>query len=253
MRPTALALLLALAVGCGALARLPDLTGTWAMIQVYPQIAILPMAGEVPRSSTVAQFVEITQSGSMLTMRDTYCFTDVDDGTPLVETVIPEAFMASLVPGPRTAILVEQTESVRFEASTYVEVRGAVLDDPLSDPLPTDASDLRVFDQDGDGNPGMTVHVTILGLVEGETHVVQRVSYRLSGAVISRDRIEGTIEWTDEQVVLGATNALLKADTIGSLDPDPDAHRFVMVRVDKTWTCETLRDQLDVIIGDTAS
>jgi len=253
MKPTALTLLLALAISCGAIAELPDLTGTWAMIQVYPQIAILPMAGEVPRSSMVAQFVEITQSGSVLTMRDTYCFTDVDDGTPLVETVIPEAFMASLVPGPRTAIFVEQTGSVRFEAATYVEVRGAILDDPLSDPLPMEASDSRVFDQDGDGNPGMTVHVTILGLVEGETYVVQRVSYRLSGTVIDRGRIEGTIEWSDEQVVLGATNALLEADTIGLLDPDPAAHRFVMVRVDESWTCETLRDRLDEIIGDTAS
>jgi hypothetical protein len=241
------------AAGFAAVAEIPDLEGTWAMVQVYPQIAILPIAGEVPRSSTVAQLVEATQSGSRLTMRDSYCFTDVDDGTSIVETVIPDQFMDSLRPEPRTAILIEQTASVRFESSPYVEVRGAVLDDPFSDPLPVDVSDPRVFDQDGDGNPGMTVRVTILGLVEGETYVVQRVSYRLSGVMVGSDRIEGTIEWTDEQVVLGATNELLKADTIGKLDPDPAAHRFVMVRVDETWTCKTLRERMAEILSASGS
>jgi hypothetical protein len=248
MRISAAAAFLILALAVTSEAEIPNLEGTWAMVQVYPQIAVLPFAGEVPRSSTVAQFVEVTQTGPLLTMIDTYCFTIVDDGTPLVETAIPDRFMASLRPEPRTATLTEQTASVRFESSTYVEVRGAVLDNPAVDALPTDPKDPRVFDQDEDGNPGMTVRVTILGLVEGETHVVQRVSYRLNGALVEPDRIEGTIEWTDEQVVLGATNALLEADTIGYPDPDPTASRFVMIRIDETWTCETLRERYEELL-----
>jgi len=233
-----------------AAANMPDLAGTWAMVQVFPQIAILPIAGEVLRSSTVAQFVEVGQDGAALTMFDHYCFTDVKDGTPLVRTEIPDAFMASLAPTPRHVLLVEQTQSLRFEATTYVEVRGAILDDPASDPLPTDPADPRVIDQDGDGHPGMTVRVTILGILEGETYVVQRISYRLSGIVVGPDRIEGTIEWSDEQTVLDATNPLLEANTVGLLDPDPEAHRFVMVRVDPSWGCETLRERLPEILDE---
>jgi len=161
--------------------------------------------------------------------------------------------MASLVPAARSAILVEQTGSLHFESSTYVEVRGALLEDPVSDPLPTDPEDPRVIDQDEDGEPGMTVRITLLGILEGETYVVQRMSYRLSGVVVGSDRIEGTIEWSDEQTVLGATNPLLKAETVGTLDPDPAAHRFVMVRVDETWTCETLRERLGEILAGTGS
>ena len=242
-------LLAAVCVGAAA-ADLPDLAGTWAMVQVYPQIAILPVAGEVLRSSSVAQFVEMEQDDSMLTMFDSYCFTDVKDGTPLVRTEIPESFMASLAPQPRFALLVDQAPGLRFEATTYVEVRGAILDDPASDPLPTDPADPRVIDQDGDGHPGMTVRVAILSIIQGETYVVQRVSYRLSGTVIGPDRIEGTIEWSDEQTVLGATNPLLETNTVGLLDPDPQAHRFVMVRVDPSWDCETLRERLPEILGE---
>lgn len=233
---------------CAGAAEIPDLSGTWAMVQVFPQIAVLPLAGEVPRSSTVVQFVDVAQDGETLTMRDRYCFTVVDDGTPLVKTEIPDAFMSALVPTPRIAVLRASDEGVAFQAANYVEVRGATLDDPVADPLPLDPLDPRVIDQDGDGQPGMTVRVTVLGIVKGETYIVQRVQYRLTGWVAGPDRIEGRIEWTDEQVVLAATNALLEADTIGRHDPDPAAHRFVMVRVDPEWTCETLRERLSEIL-----
>jgi hypothetical protein len=29
-----------------------------------------------------------------------------------------------------------------------------------------------LVDQDGDGRPGMTVHVTVLGIIRGETYLV---------------------------------------------------------------------------------
>jgi len=245
---TVLVLVLAL-MSYGSLAELPHLSGRWAMVQIYPQIAVLPIAGEVPRSSLVVQFVDIAQEGAALTMLDRYCFTDVEDGTPLVKTEIPEAFMASLVPAPRVGTLRETDEGIAFEGASYVEVRGAALDDPATDPLPTDPLDPRVIDQDGDGHPGMTVRVTVLGIVEGETYIVQRVQYRLSGWLIGPDRIEGRVEWIDEQSVLAATNPLLEADTLGWPDPDPTAHRFVMARVDETWTCEALRERLAELLG----
>lgn len=251
MRTTCQALLALLALSLTAVASPPLLEGRWAMVQVYPQTALLPIAGEVSRSSMVTQIVEVTQSGSILAMVDTYCFTIVDDGTLLVETAIPDAFMQSLVPAARSAVVTEDAGVLRFEADEYVEVRGAVLDDPVHDALPVTADDPRVVDQDRDGHPGMTVRVKVLGLIEGETYIVQRVRYRLSGVVKSADRIEGTIEWSDEQVVLGATNPLLKADTVGLPNPDPDASRFVMIRVDETWPCEAIRDGLDRILSET--
>jgi len=249
MRRAMVAVLLLAGLARPAVAELPDMVGTWAMVQVFPQIAVLPFAGEVRRTSIVAQFVEVTQDGAALTMIDRYCFTNVDDGTPIVRTEIPASFIASLRPTARTATLRETDEGISFEQPPYLEVRGALLDDPASDPLPTDPLDPRVVDQDGDARPGMTVRVTVLGIVQGETYVVQRVWYRLTGSMVDAGRIEGRIEWTDEQTVLDATNPLLKADTIGYPDPDPAAHRFVMVRVDPSWTCDTLRERLEEILG----
>jgi len=249
MRIGPVVLMVVLSAGIACTAAVPTLSGTWAMIQIYPQTAVLPFAGEVPRSSLVAQIVTVVQTGSSLLMLDRYCFTDVDDGTVLVDTEIPETFMAALDPAPRYAELRETEEGIRFEQLPYVEVRGAILQNPAEDPLPNDVDDPRVVDQDGDGQPGMTVRVTVLGIVEGETYIVQRVRYRLLGFVIGPDRIEGRIEWADEQVVLEATNELLETDTIGAPAPEPEASRFVMIRADTSWTCETLRERLPELLG----
>lgn len=93
-----LGFLCVLMVGTNVVGAIPDLAGRWAMVQVYPQIAVLPFAGEVTRTSYVVQLVEIAQDGGTLTMRDSYCLTFVDDGTALVTTGIPTAFMAALRP-----------------------------------------------------------------------------------------------------------------------------------------------------------
>ena len=241
-RRAALGMLLVMLLGAGSFGAIPDLEGTWAMVQVYPQTAVLPFAGEVTRTSYVVQWVDIEQDGNALTMRDRYCLTFVDDGTLLVSTEIPAAFMASLMPTVRTASLSEQEGDVRFVQDPYLEVRGALLENPGTDELPSDPEDPRVFDQDGDGNPGMTVSVRILGIIEGQTYIVQRVQYVLSGIVVAPDRIEGTIQWSDEQTVLEATNSLLKADTIGYPDPDPSKHVFIMVRMQEPLACEWLRE-----------
>jgi len=232
-----------------AVGAIPDLSGTWAMVQVYPQKAVLPFVGEVARTSYVVQWVDVSQDGALLTMTDRYCLTFVDDGTSLATTEIPDRFMASLEPGPRTAALHEDGAEILFVQDPYVEVRGVVLENPEEDPLPIEPDDPRVFDQDGDGHPGMTVRAKILGIIDGETYVVQRVRYVLRGRMVTPERIEGALEWSDEQTILEATNPLLEVETTAYPDPDPSRHVFVMVRVEESSTCEWLGERWRGILG----
>ena len=222
----------------------PDLSGRWAMIQVYSEIAMLPIVGERPRISVVAQYVDLVQSGSAIVMIDTYCFTDVDDGTPLVRTEVPDEFMASLRPTPHTARLLGSSDGSGFRADEYVEVRGARLADPALEELPVSPDDPRVFDQDGDGFPGMSVRVRILGLVEGTAYVVQRVRYSLDGVVVDANTIRGTIRWATEQASLGASTPLLRVDAPARPDPDASRSVFLIVRVGKADDCSLLRARL---------
>ena len=244
-----LALMFVALVSVVGLGVFPDLSGDWAMLQVYPLVAELPLGGTSSQTSYVVQFVTIEQDEEQLTMTDRYCFTVVEDDSPLSDTVIPDAFMAALRPKPRTATLADEGGETLFVQERYVEVRGATLDDEANDLLPNDLDDPRIFDQDEDGSPGMTVVIKLLGFLNEEIYVVQRVQYALSGVVVSPDRIEGSVDWSDEQMILDATSSMLMAESSSTPDPDPAKHIFIMLRLQEDWTCEDLREQWREVFG----
>jgi hypothetical protein len=212
------------------------------MLQVYPRIALIPLVGTSTQTSYVVQFVDVEQDGLALAMMDRYCFTVIEESSPLAKTEIPDAFMRALKPQTRSATLRDEDGQLVFLQPPYREIRGAVLENPETDELPVEPDDPRVIDQDEDGLPGMTVNVNLLGLMQEQIYVVQRVQYALRGVVTSADRIEGLIDWTDEQVVLGATNAMLMAGSESFPDPDPNRHFFVMLPAEEDWSCEWLRE-----------
>ena len=225
-----------------------DLDGVWAFVQSLPEIDVLPVAGEVKLTSTVGLIVSLTQEGTTVTIDGTYCLTKVDAGTPLVEVEIPEAFVDSLFLAAQTASLMSSDEGIFLVQGWYTEVRGASLEDPENDPLPESADDPRIVDQDGDGKPGMTVNAAILGIVEGERYIANRIRYRFTGELIDPDTIVGRIEWYSEETTLGASNPILAAAITELPYPDPDGYRFVLKRFDRSFTCADLHDHLDELV-----
>jgi len=216
-------------------------------------IGEFPFIGQVSLRTTVGFFSEGTQTGSELTLSDAYCFSDVEASIGLFETDIPDAAMQSIEPDPRIVGLRIVDEEVHLVQPWHTEVRGAVLDDPVSDKMPNYRGDPRVGDMDEDGQIGFTIPAQIIGMFGGDTYVVQRFRYRCVGTLVDPDTIVGLIEWTTEQTVLWATDALLMMSYEQSIDPDPSVHRFLMRRVDETWTCEGIRERvaplLDLLDG----
>ena len=74
-----------------------------------------------------------------------------------------------------------------YEPPASVVVAGAVLDDPANDALPTEPDDPRVRDDDGDGEPG----VTVTNSLGGEQRIVYRNTGSARGLVRSSTRVEG--------------------------------------------------------------
>jgi hypothetical protein len=226
----------------------PDLSGDWATVQVMVATADLPVVGSLWIDTIVGAFTRITQSGSTLILQDRYCFTDASPSTFLFNTDITDATMQSIRPDPRTATLILNDCDFRFTQNWYTEIRGAILEDPESEPLPIDPDDPKLVDLEGDGHPGMTIEASILGLFKGECYAVQRYRYQLDGTVFDANTIIGFIDWTSEQTVVATTNSLFMESFSDDTDPDPTKHQFVMIRIDETWTCETLREQLSTIL-----
>jgi len=225
-----------------------NLTGRWAFLQVTSQIGAVPMVGERTRTTAAFALVDMTQNALAATGRQTACFTRIEYGTSLVTMEIPEAFILSMPVVEWTAALGANEVGARFERPWTTLVSGAQLVDPENDPLPTEADDPRVIDQDGDGKPGLTVRVVVMGLIGGEVYVVQRDRSRLVGVVTSPDAIDGLVEWTSEQSVLGASSPAFLGGAAARPDPVPEHSFFRARRVDATMDCAALRGSADRLL-----
>lgn len=226
-----------------------DLSGRWAFLQVTSQIGAVPFAGERTRVTSSLAVVDIAQNGLALHGAESACSTTIDYGTPLVAMEIPEAFVRSMHEVAWTATLESAAVGARFERPWVTSVNGAWLADLENDPLPTDPDDPRVVDQDGDGKPGLTVRIVVMGLIGGEVYVVQRDRSRLVGVVVSPDAVDGLVEWTSEQSVLGASSSIFLGGAAARLDPNPEHSYFRARRLDGSMDCETLRDAADDLFG----
>jgi hypothetical protein len=214
-------------------------SGAWAGLKVLSDSATFPLVGELARTTTLVQRLTIVQAGTSLEVSGTYCAADFDNGPPLT-TAIDPAFVRSLGPVTVEASLDASSAPTRFAQSWSTELHGVRLDNPETDPLPTSASDPRVFDQDGDGKPGITVHACALGVITGDVYLIERLRTRLEGDVVSPDRIEGRVEGTVEQVILGATNALFFGAIVSRPDPVSAHSFFVLERIDPAWGCQEI-------------
>ncbi|MDD5220861.1 MAG: hypothetical protein PHV11_09860 [Candidatus Bipolaricaulis sp.] len=226
----------------------PDVSGSWVLVEVMPAVIHLPIVGPVEMTTITALLVRIEQVGTELTLERTYCFQEVRTMPALVTTVIPDLFVVSLGSDTVTAWLEETPEGWRFVQPLLVDIRGAQLVDPEHDGLPTAAADPRVFDQDGDGHPGLTIHVALAGLLGGDAYVVNRTCTALDGWVLDDGFIYGAIQWSSEQNVIAARDPLLLASYVYNLDPDPTKHFFLMRRIAESDPCRAIRESLTELL-----
>jgi hypothetical protein len=116
--------------------------------------------------------------------------------------------------------------------------------DELGDPIPADADDNRIFDQDDDGLPGATIQAR--GLVEGDIYFAQRKTLTFDGVVTGEDTAVGLVSHKKESLVLEATNDLLKTEGERRQHPDPKGSWFREVRIAEGAGC----DAVDALIAD---
>lgn len=238
----------ATAGGDGPDSSLPDVSGTWAQRRVVGSIDTMPVIGDVQASTKSLMRVQVEQRGADLLMRVETCLVEVDSGTEIIDEIIPDAFVASLGVSVHAAWLERREGRYGFMQPRAYELRGVRLLDVAGEALPTSAQDARVYDQDMDGRPGVTVRVT--GLVDGEVWVAQRDSHEVEGEVVSLDRIEGRVRFLKEQAILGADNPLLESPLPSVPDPNPDRSTMVMVRTSEEMQCAGIVAQEAELFGE---
>lgn len=213
--------------------------GTWAQLVSTTAVSRVPVVGVVTTRTRVYSLATLEEDEQGLRMTTTNCWVRMDGDIDEVRPIVPSAMVEAMGPKTRRGRWSSDagTITVRFPAA--VDVLGARLAHPRRDPLPTDIHAPTVFDEDGDGFPGVTVRM--IGLIDGDLRVVQRTVNALDGVMTAdADTITGRVTWRSEQNVLEATSAFLRASPSSRPHPDPDRSRFVMKRVPASLDCDGL-------------
>lgn len=226
----------------------PDLQGTWAQLWVTSSFDTLPAIGQVVGTTTSLNLVKMQQQGTALSMHVDVCTVKVDSGTQMVTEVLPEAFVKALGPLDRVAELKPGAQGWDFVQPTHIEPHSVNLTDPQNEALPTEPTDPRVVDGDGDGKPGLTILIT--GLIDGQIYVVVRDVHEVAGQVVSDTRIDGLIDWTKDQNVLGSDNAILASNPTKSVpNTDADKSYVRMLAVAAESDCPWLISNWQALFG----
>lgn len=204
------------------------LEGTYVYLQQTVTETKIPVLDDVVAKTRSVSIHRLKAEGERLSGPGELCSLRLESSSKMVQTTFPQAFIQAIPPVQVDLRL--KGREVRSQPQTLV--LGARLDDPRQETLPNHAQDARVFDQDGDGHPGMTVEVS--GLVSGQVYVVQRSTTELHGKRAG-DRLEGRLKFELDQAVVGASKSMLKQGP----DPTPDPSRsfFRMQRVSDDITC----------------
>jgi len=114
--------------------------------------------------------------------------------------------------------------------------------DPVGDELPTDAGDPRVWDQDQDENPGVTLHVLE---PEGDRYMVRRAVWNLAAATLSENGqwLETTLTFTIDENALGYAGSP-DLETVIPIVPSQEGGTARLRRVpdegESSYTCDRL-------------
>ena len=217
---------------------LPDLEGVWAQKLVTTAVSKVPLIGEIISQTVTLQRVTIAQSGTELVLDAQTCDVQLESNQSSLATHIPRRFVDAIDAPPRKAYLRKRKGGYYLLAPGRTKTLGVKLAGD-SDKLPTEASDPRVFDQDEDGHPGMTVRVS--GFIDGKLYMLQKSWDRLWGKLLEGDRIAGRVKWKAQQVVLDSTSSLLGSPPDSKPHADPKQSYFRMTRVDAHTSCNDIR------------
>ena len=255
-------LALTLAVGCGgdgssaasddratttpADAATPtDIAGRWAHYDVvaYSDAAMKTLIISYG-------FTDFELRGNELFAQEVFCTARQASDQP-IETEISDAATRAIKPplAPASHSGGPGAWSVTRPATpTPVGIR---LDDPANDVLPTDPADPRISDDDGDGNPGVTVTVRAEGGDPiGSLYIARREIFAYEVTQTSPDEFVGTVTDSSEQLVVGSTNPALAVTTSWTQHPDLSKSPIVLKRADRSWDCDRLIAEIPALFGE---
>jgi len=197
-----------------------------------------PLTGifAVEATVTAQAGVEVT-SKQLYRLRIAQSGTHIHQKTTLCELSLPSTNIATLAIPPALQTLIESRASesdgdylssasvleAQYIPPPFVEVLGADLANPATDPLPTMDAGVST-DDDQDGHPGVTLVAQVVTCSSLEQlYVALRAGGLLSGTVETPDLIKGYAQIHLDESVLGYSDPCLAVAASISIVVEPDS------------------------------
>jgi hypothetical protein len=213
--------------------------GYWGVKAKIETIQTLPFLGATHSTNTflsVGQF-RLDMSNNLV-FDQQECRVTVKSANPGITTNVPDK-IADTTPLLTGIVQVYGTAGdLGFHRAQVATGIGCNLVNPVTDVLPTVKTDPRVFDQDMDTNPGVTVMPQTP--IMGNVYVVERRLYSYeNGLVVSPTQLSGSVVDRSEQYILDADVPALKTQV--PTMPVDAMSVFQMVKLSTQYDCTRLK------------
>lgn len=196
-------------------------------------------------------FNDFTESDGRIIDTSRFCFSEQRTDQP-IETSLSDAATQAIVP-PSTPVEVDLVDgALRVRRPFTPTPVGIRLEDPATESLPADPDDPRIVDDDGDGNPGITVTIRVTDDLTGELYIARREIFSYEVVLDAPDLLTGTVTDRSEQLVIGASDPVfLGSGTSWEQHPDLAKSPIILRRVDADWDCDRLAAERDRLFPPT--
>lgn len=219
-----------------------------AMAGHYANYNVVAYDGETPNgplSTFVISygFTDLVIENGELVEYDCFCHAEYKANQNFVTTFPDEATQAIL---PRSAIVDVYEENGAWKLFRPATPTLIGIDGNPDVPLSMDPDDPLINDDDNDGKPGVTVFVTLFGLIEGEIYLARREIFQNDVTLYSDGSLRGTVVDDSEQLVIGASLDILNTPNNPGQWDDPGLNPIILVPISRDIdTCEELMANRD--------
>jgi hypothetical protein len=219
-----------------------------AMAGHYAHYDVVAYDGETPNgplSTFVISygFTDLVVENGELVEYDRFCHAEQKANQDFVTTFPDEATQAIL---PRSAIVDVYEENGEWKIWRPATPTLIGIDGNPDVPLSMDPNAPLINDDDNDGKPGVTVFVTLFGLIEGEIYLARREIFQNDMTLYSDGSLWGTVVDDSEQLVIGASLGILNTPNDPDQWGDPGLNPIILVPIPGDIdTCEELMANRD--------
>ena len=190
-------------------------------------------------------FTDLVIEGDDLVAYDSFCRAEYIANQNFDTFFSDAATQAIQPPGAIVDVYEEDGEWRVFRPATPTLVG---IDGDPNVPLSTDRNDPLLSDDDNDGKPGVTVVVRLFGFIQGEIYIARREIFSSDLTFYSDGSLWGSVTDDSEQLVIGASLAILNTPNNPPQRRDPGLNPVILIPVaDDLDTCEELMANRDAL------